>query len=156
MTRDESLTVVAMVISGWPKAKDMDHDEIDIFARSIQDLDAELVTHTILKMVKDSEFRPSVKELRDRTWIEKRALAPAVPSFPDDEGAPLSLWIKRWMCARMFYKAFGKEKDFRRFREQGDYGDLTQELMPEGAWVEEANSMNDQEVMKRWTAAIRS
>ena len=49
-----------------------------------------------------------------------------------------------------------QERDMRRFVEQGDHGDLTQELMPEGAWVEEAELLNDEEAIKKWRARMSS
>lgn len=153
MTREESLEIVEMVISGWPQAKQMDKTDMDMYARSIQDLDAELATHAVLQAVKDSKYQPTVKELRDRVWMEKRKLAPQVDPLPESAGSPIPLWVKRWICARMLFKAFDKERDMRRFKEQGDHGDLTQEVMPEGAWVDEANTLSDEEAVRRWRIA---
>ncbi len=156
MTRGESLQIVSMLMSGWPQGKELVKEEIDMYARGIQDLDVELTTHAVLKAVKDAKYRPTVAELRERVWMEKRRLAAEVAPRPDPVGSPLPLWVKRWICARMLYKSFGKEKDYRRFPEQGDFGDLTIEVMPEGAWVEEAESFDDEEMIKRWTQAINS
>jgi hypothetical protein len=143
MTRDESLQVVEMVLSGWPSGKEWGREEIDMYARSIQDLDAELATHTVLKMIKDTQYRPSVVEVRERVYQERRALRRSVEPKDDPAGVPLPFWVQRWICARMLYKQFGKERDMRRFPEAGDHGDMTKELMPEGAWVKEAESMDD-------------
>lgn len=156
MTRDESLTIVSLVVSGWPQAKEMDRDDVDLYARSIQDMDAELTTHSVLKMIKDTPWQPHASQLRDRVRIEKRLLAVEVAPIVPPEGEPVPFWVKRWICARMLYKSFGKEKDTRRFKEAGDHGDKTQELMPEGAWVEEANTLDDAEVVRRWKQAIHS
>lgn len=155
MTRDESLQIVGMIISGWPSGKEWEREEIDIFARSIQDLDAELATHVVLKAVKETQYRPSVAEIRERVRNEKRKLAPVVAPLGEPKGRPVPLWVKRWICARMLYEAFGKERDERRFVEQGDYGDLTKEVMPEGAWVEEANALTDEQLDKAFRISMR-
>lgn len=145
MTRDESLTVVRIILSGWPQAKELDEEEIDLYAMSIQDLDAELTTHAVLKAVKETQYRPTVAELRERVRIAKRALAPEVRPLDEPERRPMPLWVRRWICARMLYERFGKKRDTRGFPEQSDFRDLTAETMPEGAWVEEAESIGERE-----------
>lgn len=156
MTRDESLVIVRMILSGWPQAKELDQEEIDLYARSIQDMPAELTTHTVLKAVKDTQYRPTVAELRERVRAEKKLLAPQVAPIEPLEGKSLPLWVKRWVCARMLYERFGKERDLRRFPEQGNYGDLTVEQMPDGAWVEEAESIGDKEFHEAFGRMFRS
>lgn len=156
MTRDESLAIMRMIISAWPQAKELDKEEIDLYAHAIQDMDAELTTHTVLKAQKETRYRPTVAELRERVRAEKRALAPEVTPFSEPEGRPLPLWVKRWVCARMLYSKWDKERDMRRFPEQGDFGDLTQEKMPEGAWVEEAESLGEMEVNEAFKRMFKS
>lgn len=154
MTRDESLQIVSMVLSGWPQGKEMDKDEILLYARSIQDLDAELATHSVLKLIKESPYRPSVAVLRESVRTERRRLrADQVTREPT--ATPIPLWVKRWICARMLYKQFGKERDMRRFPEAGDFGDLREDVMPEGAWAEEAARFDDESFRKVWTRAIQ-
>jgi hypothetical protein len=143
VTRDESLQIVRMVLSGWPQAKELDQEEIDLYARSIQDMDAELTTHAVLKAVKDSQYRPTVAELRERVRAERKLLAPQVDPIEPSVGKPLQMWVRRWICARMLYERFGKERDLRGFPEQASFRDLTLEKMPEGAWVEEAESLGE-------------
>lgn len=156
MTRDESLAIMRMIVSAWPQAKDLDKEEIDLYAHAIQDLDAELTTHTILKAQKETAYRPTVAELRERVRAERRALLPVVAPLEDTEGRPLPLWVRRWVCARMLYSRWGKDRDMRRFPEQGDFGDLTQEKMPEGAWVEEAESLGEKEIAQAFKRMFRS
>ena len=155
MTRDESLQIVSMILTGWPQAKDMEKEEIDFYARAIQDMSAELTTHAVLKLNKETPYRPSVAELRERVRQERRRLKASEAPPEDPEIQPLPMWVKRWICARMLFKQFGKERDMRRFPEAGDFGDLTQEVMPEGAWAEEAARFDDAEFRKLWTRAIR-
>lgn len=154
MTREDSLKITEMVISHW-RIKNWEKDEIDAFARMIQDLDAEIATSTVIQATKELIHPPRIAEFREYYRAEKRRLAPELPPVVD-EGQPLPFWIKRWICARQLYARFGKERDMRRFPEQGDYGDLTQETMPEGAWIEEANSIGEGELHKAFANMFRS
>jgi hypothetical protein len=133
MTRDESLEIVSMIINFWHSNKEWTKEEIDVYARLIQDMDAELTMSALTKAAKEIAYRPAISELRERVRVEKRRLAPTVAP-PATKATPLPHWVKRWICARMLYKQFGKDQDLRRFPEQGDWGDLTMEVMPEGAW----------------------
>jgi len=143
-----------MVASGWPDAKPLDRDEIDFYARSIEDLDAELTTHAVLRAVKDTPWRLKVSELRERVRMETRRLVATVPPLEEPEVRPVPTWVKRWICARLLHKQFDKEFDNRRFPEQLEFGDLTQEVMPEGAWEQEALTMNDTQIRKAWANAV--
>lgn len=154
MTRDESLQIVGMIISHW-RITTWSKEEIDVYARLIQDMDAEITTHCVIQAAKDIPFPPKVSELRERVRTERRKLAPAVePITPQRLEIPP--WVRRWMCARLLYAGFGKERDMRRFPEQQDFGDLTQEVMPEGAWEAEAASLDDEHFAKSFKAILKS
>jgi len=143
--REEALTVVELVVSGWPDAKQLDRDEIDLYARSIEDLDAELAMSAVLRAIKNTGYRLKPNELRERVRMEKSRLAPRVAPLEPTEGRPLPEWVKRWICARLLHKRFDKPHDLRRFLEQGEFGDLTQEVMPEGAWLEESKQVGERD-----------
>jgi hypothetical protein len=145
MKRDEALTIIEMIASGWPDARPFDRDEIEMYVTAIEDLDAELASHAVLKAVKDSPYRLKANELRERVRIERRALKAELPPIEPSRGRELPLWVKRWLCARMLFSQFGKDQDLRRFPEQGQFGDLTKEVMPEGAWLKEAESVQDKQ-----------
>ena len=149
MRREESLEIVSMILAHW-RVDDWTREEIDAFARSIQHMDAEVATSTVIRSAKELTFPPRIAEFHERYRTEKKRLRPEVDPLQETEGAPLPFWVKRWICARQLYEDFGKERDMRRFAEQGDHGDLTQELMPEGAWVSEAETMGDEEALKKW------
>ncbi len=153
MTRKESLDVVGMVLSHWHSSKEWTKEEIDAYARLIQDLDVELTMSALIRAAKEVPYRPTISELRQRVLAERKRLAPSVVPI-QKEGQPIPLWVKRWICARMLYAQFGKERDERRFPEQQGWGDQTREVMPEGAWETEALSMNDTQVRKAWTKAV--
>lgn len=154
MTRAESLTIVQMILSHW-HGRDWTKEEIDAYARSIQDLSAELTTHAVAKAAKEIRYRPSIAELREYVRAERNRLAPAIAPYEAQRTDTIPLWVKRWVCARMLYAQFGKQRDMRRFREQGDYGELTYELMPDDAWLDEANSLDDEGMQKAFERFIR-
>lgn len=144
MTRDESLQIISMILAHWRPKRDWSKDEISAYASSIQDMSAELTTAAVARAAKEIAYPPSIAELREYVRLERVRRAPVVAPFAPSPGQPIPFWVKRWICARLLYERFGKPRDTRRFREQGDYGDLTSELMPDDAWVEEANSMDDE------------
>lgn len=144
MNRDESLQIVAMILAHWRPKREWSKDEISAYASSIQDMPAELTTSAVARAAKEIAYPPSIAELREYVRMERVRRAPVVAAPEPSVGQPLPFWVKRWICARMLYERFGKPRDLRRFPEQGDAGDLTQELMPGDAWIEEANSMDDE------------
>lgn len=154
MTRDESLQIVEMIITHW-RVKNWSKEEIDVYARLIQDLDAELTVHCISVAAKEIAYPPDVASLRERVRTEKRKLAPtAAPIKPQPQEYPP--WVKRWICARMLYARWDKERDMRRFPEQLDFGDYTQEVMPEGAWDKEVASLDERAFSEGFKAMFRS
>ena len=154
MTREESHDIVAMVINYW-RGRELSVDEMDAYARTIQHLDAEVCTSALIRAARSLTYRPQAAEVCELTRAEQRRLRPVVEPI-EFKPTPLPLWVKRWMCARLLYDRWGKARDDRRFPEQGDYGDLTMEMMPEGAWVEEAESMDDDGMMNAFRGISRA
>lgn len=144
MTRDESLQVVAKIVNLWKSNQAWTKDEIDAYARAIEDLDMEITVSAVDKAAKDMAYRPKISELRELVRLERRRLSPVVAPPDEPKTTPAPSWVKRWICARYLYDKFGKERDMRRFPQQADYGDLTQEVMPEGAWEEEARRLDEE------------
>lgn len=155
MTRDDSLSIVQMILAHW-HGREWTKEEIDVYARSIQDMDASLTTSAVARAAKEIRYRPSIAELREYVRAERNRLAPAVRPLEPPEPTPIPLWVKRWICARMLYEQFGRERDMRRFPEQGDFGDLTREVMPENEWLEEANSLTEAQFRKAFQKAAWS
>lgn len=154
MTRDESLDITKMVLTYW-RVHDWSKEEIDAFARGIQHLDAETAVSALARASRDLKYAPRIAEFLEVYRAEKARLRPVLPPL-SHESKPMDLWVKRWLCARLLYSRFGKARDMRRFPEQGDSGDLTQELMPEGAWVAEAESMSGEELLNAFRQTVRS
>lgn len=154
MTREDSLKIVQMILAHW-HGRDWTKEEIDVYARSIQDMDAALTTSAVARAAKEIKYRPSIAELREYVRAERNRLAPAVRPI-EPQATPMPLWVKRWICARMLFADFGRQRDMRRFPEQGDYGDLTMEVMPEQEWLEEANSLDEADFRKKFRKAVWS
>ena len=155
MTRDESLEITQMILTNW-RVRDWSKEEIDAFARGIQHLEAEIAVSAVARASRDLKYAPKIAEFHEVYRAERSHLRSHLEPTPEPQGQPIPLWVKRWMCSRYLYAQFGKERDLRRFPEQGDHGDLTHELMPEGAWLDEANTMDENGAMKRWREMLRS
>ena len=143
-----------MILSHWRPKREWTKDEISAFATSIQDLSAELTTSAVAHAAKEIAYPPSIAELREYVRIERVRRMPQLKPL-EPRSAPLPFWVKRWICARLLYERFGKERDERRFAEQGDFGDLTKGLMPDDAWIDEANSLGDKDAEKAFRAMTR-
>lgn len=154
MTRDESLTIVRMLLNYWRPKREWTKDEISAYASAIQDMPAALTTTALSQAAREIAYPPSIAELREFVRIERVRRAPTVDPVVPEKG-DLPLWVKRWICARMLYERFGKPRDMRRFREQGDHGDLTQEMMPDDAWLQEANTLDDESAEKAFRQMTR-
>lgn len=145
VTRQESLEITAMVLTNW-RVHDWSKEEIDAFATGIQHLDAEIAVSSVVRASRELKYPPRIAEFLEVYRAERASLRPIIAP-PESRPKPLDLWVKRWICARFLYARFGKERDMRRFTDQGDYGDFTQEQMPEGAWVEEAEKLDDESLL---------
>lgn len=154
MTRSESLDIVQMIVNHW-QVRDWTEDQIDAYAKSIQWMDAEVATSVVLRAVKTVTYAPKIAEFTELYGAERRLLRPTMP-VKQPTRTPMPLWVRRWMCARLLYERWGKPRDDRRFPEQGDFGDLTVEMMPEGAWQAEAESLSEKEFVKAFQRMNRT
>lgn len=124
MTRDESLDVVAMLVSHWP-GNHWTEGSMDAYARAIEPLDADIAMRAVLRAVQELEFYPRVSVLREFVRIEKRL------SEPEPIGRMLNnipsqimpAWVRGYVVARVRYQ------DLDAWPEQGDLIDAP--LMPE-------------------------
>jgi len=98
MTRDESVTIVAMVASAWSQAWAL--DEMESYARGILEADAEIVTLAVLRAQRELVFRPSVAEILDYARVERRLRNEADPHNIMPEKTPRPEWVLRWNRAR--------------------------------------------------------
>ncbi len=149
MNHEEALTVTQMVVTSWPSTKVWTAEEMTAYANGLQRYDAEACTRAVAAAQQKLMYRPSVAELREFYDIERAKLrareeAPERKWPAKRETVPL--WVRRWVAARYLHAMFGKDQDLRRFPQQGDWGNPDLELMPEDAWLEEAEHVTEDRV----------
>ncbi len=153
MTEEESVTITEMVANHWPGPQ-WTAATMDAYARAIERLDAATATAAVITAVNELEFYPKVATLRDFYDIERaknRAREEAPERTWPAKRETVPLWVRRWVAARYLHAMFGREKDLRRFPEQGDWGDPYVEPMPPEAWLEEAEHVTDDKVWRSIT-----
>lgn len=120
MTREESITIVAMIANSWPGAA-WEAERLDAYAQALIGYDAALTTRAVALAVKELKYRPSVAELREFIHIERALSAPVSQHEQPARPGRLPRWVTGWLISRVQYK------DFRVWAEQdplGHSGDL--------------------------------
>lgn len=147
MNHDEALTVTEMVVNCWPDGRFWTPEQISMYARGIQHLEAGIATRAVERAQRTMTHRPTVA---DMTGICRSMAVNATTISPSRGYEPLPAkptkmpgWVREWICARYLYASFGREQDMRRFTEMQDWGDPNMSLMPPGAWANEAASLSD-------------
>lgn len=110
MTRDDAVTIVAMIVHGWPGPA-WESERMASYVEAILPLDAVITTHAVARARNSIRYRPSIAELREFIQIERRLaesdqarlILPERPVKPE--------WVNRWERARA-------AKDMRPFPEQ--------------------------------------
>lgn len=155
MTREEALDVTAMVLTHW-RVRDWSREEIDAFTTGIQHLDGEIAVSAIARAARELKYPPKIAEFLEVYRAERADLRAGMVAPLEPESKPMEPWVREWMCARYLYASFGRERDMRRFSQQGEFGDLTQELMPEGAWAKEAASLDEEQFLEAFRRTTRT
>ncbi len=99
MTRDDAVTIVSMIVYGWPGAA-WEAERMEAYVDAIMPLDAAITSRAVGRARNELKYRPSVAELREFVQIERRLseseearyVLPDRPEQPD--------WVKRWERAR--------------------------------------------------------
>lgn len=139
MTRDESLTVTAMVASNWP-GNQWTQNTLDAYARAIEWMDPALATKAVMRAVQECEFYPKVAVLRDFYGIEKRLADSGSKIQKQLDALPSQImppWVRGYVVSRV------RHKDMRVWPEQIDQ-DLDEALMPkedQDAYIAEAEGL---------------
>lgn len=149
MTRDEAVEITGMVIAHWVTPR-WTEAQMEAFVVALGSMEPDLATEAVALAAKDLQHRPSIADMHSYV---KLARANRRVSEPDEPYAKhprhgLSLWVKRWVCARMLYEHMGRPQDMRPFPEQTglDYPpDL--EMMPPDEWVAEAERITDAQAL---------
>lgn len=123
MTRDDAVTIVSMIVHGWP-GPNWEQERMAAYVDAILPLDAVVTTHAVARARNALKYRPSIAELREFIQIERRLSQEqeAELVLPDKPVKPV--WVRRWERAR----AAG---DMRPFPEQMTVLDLLARASPE-------------------------
>lgn len=109
MTRDDAITIVAMIVHGWPGPA-WEEERLAAYVEAILPLDAAITTRALARARNTLKYRPAISELREFVQIERRASEAVIPLIePEYPGKPE--WVDRWERARA-------AKDMRPFPEQ--------------------------------------
>lgn len=118
MTRDDSLTIVGMILNSWP-GRAWTEQEMDAYAHGIEDLDAAATTRALARASRELRYRPSIAELREYTRAEQRLAEPD----RDYRHERHSYRPPEWACVWMWMRANGDERilpqqDFLRYYDE--------------------------------------
>jgi hypothetical protein len=98
------------------------------------------------------KFAPSLAQIYERVKQEKikaKHVEASGHTFELPSREPIPQWAQRWMCARLLYAKFGREKDERAFPEQLPHY-TSEEIMPDDEWAKEAGSVNPETFARLW------
>lgn len=152
MTLEEARDLIALLAAAT-KVDQLGPDRQGFWESQFCRLDARQATEAVNIGILGWKFFPSWAEFAEvYTACGKRELdeltARRVKKELETPRAEVPIWIKRFVCARYLYAKFGREQDLRRFPEQGEWGDLNVELMPEDEWATEASRIKDTEALR--------
>jgi hypothetical protein len=99
MSRDDAVTIVAMVVHGWPGPA-WETERLEAYVESILPLDAVISTRALARARNALKYRPPISEFREFYQIERRLSESdeARLVLPDKPEKPA--WVGRWEQAR--------------------------------------------------------
>ena len=157
MKTGEAQDLIAMITAATAGAG-LDAGKQAFWEEQLVRLEAEQATQAVLLGIRTWKFFPSwadfmtiyaeLGKLSEREEERKKRVVELATRRPVKD---LPFWVKRWVCARMLYKRFGKDRDDRHFAEMGEFADPTSELMPADEWSAEAETITDVEA---WRAVV--
>lgn len=152
MKRNEAQDLIAFMRAAT-SGQELDASKQAFWEGQLIGLDADQATQAVHIGIRSWKFFPSWADFATiYTDLHKLGLAEAEAQQRKQTNVQreigLPFWIKRFACARYLYARFDREQDFRRFAEQGDAGDLREELMPDDEWVKEAETISDHEAWR--------
>ena len=138
MTRPEAITVVEMIVHGWPGPA-WEVPRMEAYIDSFLPLDAKVTTQAVLRARNTLRYRPSIAELREFIHIEQRL---AEPDEPAERRPAQSLvrpaWTVRWARARA-------NGDWRHFPQQCEYVGAPEPFTDRAVWVQDDEYQEGQE-----------
>ena len=122
MDRNDAVTIVSMIVYGWPGAA-WETERMEAYVDAIMPLDAAVTSRAVARARNELKYRPSVAELREFVQIERRLSESEEARYvlPEKEQPE---WVNRWERAR----AAG---DMRPFPEQMTALDMLARQSPE-------------------------
>jgi hypothetical protein len=142
MTRDEAVSITQMILNTWVKP-DWTDGQTETFVNKLVPYDAEYMVHAVALADKELRARPPFSELYGFYRAAKSEAASRQDPPPPTPRTRLPLWVKRWVCARYLYAAFGRDQDLRVFPEHRDWAGPDGQTMPVDEWVTEAQALDD-------------
>lgn len=152
MKSSEAQDLIAMMAAATQGGAALEPTKQAFWESQLVTLDAEPATAAMLDGIRLWKFFPSWAEFAAayadvvRRRAAEQELAERTGEYEQRRSLPkheVPFWVKRWVCSRMLYARFGKDRDERRFAEMDQHVDPLAELMPADAWVEEANQLTD-------------
>lgn len=122
MTRDESLTIVGMVLNTWPGGTRWTEQEMDAYARGIQHLNAAHATNAVARASRELKYRPSIAELSEFERIERKLAEPEHREQSPTRSTTIPAWVQVWTWLRWTVD------DWRLLPQQEGYGYGTNEV----------------------------
>ncbi len=159
MTRDDAVTIVAMMVHGFPGPA-WEEERMAIYVEDLLPLDAALTTHALARARNSQKYAPSISELKEFYAIERRkeeaeqrdrirAQLDETPGHQDE----IPTWVKRWLVARFLVAP----PDLRMLKEQHLFGPEPEgvEWLPDDLYVEEAAKITDAQVWRTMSAGMK-
>ena len=131
MTRSEAITIVEMLVHGWPGGV-WEQPRMEAYVTALLAFEAKPTTAAVLRAQSSLRYRPSIAELREFIRIEQRLQEPDEAEerrtrVPEQPGRPE--WVNRWDRARA-------NNDWRPFPEQCEYVGSSESFENREAWVQ--------------------
>jgi hypothetical protein len=99
MTRDDAVTITAMVVNSWPGPV-WEVERMEAYIDALLPLDAAVTTNAVARAVSQLKYRPSIAELREFVRIERSLSAEEEIRFMPSEMPLKPTWVERWERAR--------------------------------------------------------
>lgn len=99
MTRDDAVTIVQMIVYGWPGAA-WETERLEAYVEAILPWDAKITTHALARARNTLKYRPAISELREFVQIERRLSETEEAHYILPEKPEKPAWVIRWERAR--------------------------------------------------------
>jgi hypothetical protein len=98
VTRDDAVTIVSMIVHGWP-GPNWEPERLEAYVDAIMPLDAAITSRAVGQARNKLKYRPSIAELREFIQIERRLSESEESNFIPWDKLKMPEWVKRWKRA---------------------------------------------------------